>query len=179
MNGTDLQLVCYSTFCKQYIASMYYSYKTFRQFFLALYSTQISYCFCFFNEAFCQDLVTRALMWHHNGNQDVTKEAAVTMVCGHASHSGWVEAVLWAIFCFYTPESAQIYYALRHHDRIEIDTEIEVIVVSPTTWEAHHSPRADLRPRAVVSFPGRWWHHNDLNLGINSYNSPLWTSYGR
>ena len=26
-----------------------------------------------------------------------------------------------------------------------------------------------LRPRAVVSFPGRWWHHNDLNLGINSY----------
>ena len=25
---------------------------------------------------------------------------------------------------------------------IGIDTEIEVIVVSPTTWEAHHSPRA-------------------------------------
>ena len=23
MNGTDLQLVCYFTFCKQYIASMY------------------------------------------------------------------------------------------------------------------------------------------------------------
>ena len=31
-----------------------------------------------------------------------------------------------------------------------------------------------LRPRAVVSFPGRWWHHNDLNLGINSYNHPHW-----
>ena len=46
MNGTDLQLVCYSTFCKQYITSMYYPYKTFRQFYLALYSTQISYCFC-------------------------------------------------------------------------------------------------------------------------------------
>ena len=29
MNGTDLQLVCYSTFCKQYIASMYYPYNTF------------------------------------------------------------------------------------------------------------------------------------------------------
>ena len=26
------------------------------------------------------------------------------------------------------------------------------------------------RPRAVVSFPGRWWQHNGLNLGINSYN---------
>ena len=37
-----------------------------------------------------------------------------------------------------------------HHDRIEIDTSISVIVVSPTTWEAHQ---------------------NDLNLGINSYNS--------
>ena len=31
-----------------------------------------------------------------------------------------------------------------------------------------------LRPRAVVSFPGRWWHHNDLNLGINSYNHSQW-----
>ena len=61
MNGTDLQLVCYSTFCKQYVDSMYYPYKTFRQFFLALYSTQISHCFCmFFNEAYYQDLVTRA-----------------------------------------------------------------------------------------------------------------------
>ena len=30
-----------------------------------------------------------------------------------------------------------------------IDTNIEVIVVSLTTWEAHHSPRA------VVSLPGR------------------------
>ena len=25
---------------------------------------------------------------------------------------------------------------------IGLDTKIEVIVVSPTTWEAHHSPRA-------------------------------------
>ena len=32
---------------------------------------------------------------------------------------------------------------------IGIDTNIEVIVVSLTTWEAH------LRPMAVVSFPGR------------------------
>ena len=60
------------------------------------------------------------------------------MVCGHAFHSGWFEAVLWAVFCLYTPESAHIQYALRHHDRIEIDTSISVIVVSPTTWEAHN-----------------------------------------
>ena len=46
MNRTDLQLVCYSKFCNQYIASMNYPYKAFRRFFLALYSTQISYCFC-------------------------------------------------------------------------------------------------------------------------------------
>ena len=32
---------------------------------------------------------------------------------------------------------------------IGIDTIIEVIVVSLTTWEDHHSPQA------VVSFPGR------------------------
>ena len=32
MSRTDLQLVCYSKFCNQYIASMFYPYKTFRQF---------------------------------------------------------------------------------------------------------------------------------------------------
>ena len=38
-----------------------------------------------------------------------------------------------------------------------------------------------LRPRAVVSFPGRWWRNNDLNLGINSYNRCLLqlTHWGR
>ena len=46
------------------------------------------------------------------------------MVYGHAFHSGWFEAILWAIFWLYTPESAYIWYALRHHDRIEIDTSI-------------------------------------------------------
>ena len=62
----------------------------------------------FFNEAYYQDLVTRASLWHHNGNQDVAKEAAVTMVYGHAFHSDWFEAVLWAIFCLYIPKSALI-----------------------------------------------------------------------
>ena len=47
---------------------------------------------------------------------------------------------------------------------IGIDTKIKVIVVSPTTWQAHRSPRA------VASFPGRWWHHSDRNLGINFYS---------
>ena len=44
---------------------------------------------------------------------------------------------------------------------IGIDTKIEVIVASPTTW---------LRPRAVVSFTGRWWRNNDRNGGINFYS---------
>ena len=97
MNGTVWQLVCYSTFYNQYIASGYYTYKAFHQFFLALYYTQTFYCFCqFFSEAYCQDLVTQASLWHHNGNQDVTKEAAVTMVYDHAFHIGWFEAVLLA-----------------------------------------------------------------------------------
>ena len=39
---------------------------------------------------------------------------------------------------------------------IGINTKIEVIVVSPTTWEAHHSPRAKLEgceelPRSLVT----------------------------
>ena len=36
---------------------------------------------------------------------------------------------------------------------IEIDTPISVIVVSPTTWEAHHSPRALPSGFAL----GLWW----------------------
>ena len=34
MNGTDWQLVYYSTFSNQYVASVYYPYKTFRRFLL-------------------------------------------------------------------------------------------------------------------------------------------------
>ena len=56
------------------------------------------------------------------------------------------------------------YYEPGYHEVIGIDTKIEVIVASPTTWEAHHSPRA------VVSFPGRWWRKNDRNGGINFYS---------
>ena len=44
MNGTEWQLACYSTFCNQYIASVDCSYETFRQFSLALYSAQASFC---------------------------------------------------------------------------------------------------------------------------------------
>ena len=40
--------------------------------------------------------------------------------------------------------------------RIGIDTKIEVIVMSPTTWEAHHSPSRGRSPKAVVSFSCRW-----------------------
>ena len=36
---------------------------------------------------------------------------------------------------------------------IGIDTKIEVIVASPTTWEAHHSPRA--KPEGEAR--GLWW----------------------
>ena len=74
------------------------------------------------------------------------------MVCCHAFHGGWFKAVLWEIFCLCTPESAKIWYALSHHDRIEIDTLISVIVVSPKTWK-------------LTTDRGHWWHHS-----INSYN---------
>ena len=96
--------------------------------------------------------MTQALLWHHNGYQDVTnvtKEAAVIMASGHDFHSGWFKAVLLTIFSLYTPESTYVWYVLRHHDRTEIDTSISVTVMSTTTGEAHH---------------------NNLNLGINSYN---------
>ena len=72
----------------------------------SIFYTNILLLLLVFNEAYCQDLVTQASLWQHNGNQDVTKEAAMAMVCGHAFQSGWFEAVLWVIFYLYTPESA-------------------------------------------------------------------------
>ena len=51
---------------------------------------------------------------------------------------------------------------------IGIDTKIEVIL-------RHQRPRKlttarGRSPRAVVSFPGRWWRNNDRNGGINFYS---------
>ena len=40
---------------------------------------------------------------------------------------------------------------------IGIDTKIEVIVVSPTTWEAHHSSGCGELPRSLVKSRGLWW----------------------
>ena len=88
--------------------------------------------------------------------------------------------------------------ASSHGILVGIDTKIEVIVASPTTWEAHHSPRAiqqsnkatttkkthqnmhntfghwliasQTHIQAVVSFTGRWWRNNDRNGGINLYS---------
>ena len=78
MNGSHWKLVNHSTFCNQYIAFLYHPYKPFHQFYLGLYSTQTSYCFCLFsNAAYCHYLVTKASRWHHNGYQCVTKEAVV------------------------------------------------------------------------------------------------------
>ena len=141
MNGIDWKLVCYSTYFNQYIASVYYPYITFVSFSF-LYILHKHLLLVFFSEAYCRDLVTQAPFWDHNGYQDVAGEAAVTMVCGHVFHSGWFEDVLRDIFVLFTPESAKIWHALRYHDGIEIDTSNSVIVVSPTSWETHHSPRA-------------------------------------
>ena len=52
------------------------------------------------------------------------------------------------------PNTAVGYLRIGIVCNVGIDTNIEVIVVSFKTWEAHHSPRAKPE-RAVVSFPGR------------------------
>ena len=50
---------------------------------------------------------------------------------------------------------------------IGIDTKIEVIVASPTTWEAHHSPRAKPEgcgelPRSLVTQQWPKWRYQFL-----------------
>ena len=62
---------------------------------------------------------------------------------------------------------------LRHNE----DTKIEVIVVSPTTWEAHHSPRAKPKgcgelPRSLVMSPTTWEAHHSPRATWEAHQSP-------
>ena len=72
--------------------------------------------------------------------------------CNHAV----TKAVLGQFRAFTLHSFVYLSLILFHHDRIEIDTSISVIVASPTTWEAHHSPRASPSgcgelPRSLVT----------------------------
>ena len=58
-----------------------------------------------------------------------------------------------------SPGTLRVNMLLTHHDRLNIDTSISVIVVSPATWEAHHTPWAS--PSGC----------GERNLGINSYKN--------
>ena len=56
---------------------------------------------------------------------------------------------------------------INHCLIIGIDTKIEVIVASPTTWEAHHSPRAKPEgcgelPRLLVTQQWPKWRYQFL-----------------
>ena len=95
----------------------------------------------------------------------------------NSPHKGqWRGALMSSLICTWINawvSNREVGYWIRHHAHydvivmllpqntriatshvIENDTKIEVIVVSPTTWEAHHSPGRS--PRPVVSFPSRW-----------------------
>ena len=64
------------------------------------------------------------------------------------------KAVLGQFLAFTLHSFVYLKLILFHHDRIEIDTSISVIVASPTTWEAHHSPRAKPTMTSIlVSIP--------------------------
>ena len=164
MSGNDCQLVCYSTIWNKHIASVYHPYNTFRQFFFALYLTQ-TYCLSqFFNKAYSEDLVTHASLWHHNGNRDVKKllwQLSVAMLSVVADLKQFYKR-----FSAYTHLNLHKFNMLcpGYHDRIEIDISISVTVVSPTTWEAHHSPRTSPSccgelPRSLVTpqWPQSWY----------------------
>ena len=84
MNGTDWQLVCYSTFCSQYIASVYYPYKNISSVFrCSIFYINILLLLLVFNETYCQRFSDTGITVTSKRNQDVTKEAAVTVVFGH------------------------------------------------------------------------------------------------
>ena len=56
---------------------------------------------------------------------------------------------------------------LWYHDRIEIDTEFEVMAVTPQTPKCQHNLGC---ASVVVTFGSLWCHSHDLKLGINSFN---------
>ena len=73
----------------------------------------------------------------------------LTVIIGGIFHKQcqWLAwRVWWHVLAFVTHE-----ITWRRAYVIGIDTKIEVIVVSPTTWEAHHSPRA--KPEGCGELP--------------------------
>ena len=65
------------------------------------------------------------------------------------------------------PRSLPPHGVTRSQWVIGIDTKIEVIVASPTTWEAHHSPRAKPKgcgelPRSLVTQQWPKWRYQFL-----------------
>ena len=88
--------------------------------------------------------MTRASLWHHNGNQDVTKEAAVTMVCGHAFHSGWFE-VVYERFSAYT------------HPNLHKFNMLWGIMIESKLIPRFRSLWCHQRPGKLTTALGLWW----------------------
>ena len=83
------------------------------------------------------------------------------MCTGNHAVTRGVLGHIWAFKLTVFLDSELIWF---HHDRIEIDTSISVTVVSLTTWEAHHSPRASPSgcgelPRSLMrqQWPQYWY----------------------
>ena len=67
--------------------------------------------------------------------------------CMYQSMSNFVELCRINV----SESESDVFLCLCQDTDIGIDTKIEVIVASPTTWEAHHSPRA--KPEGCGELP--------------------------
>ena len=129
----------------------------------------------YFDYLYRWNSVQQTLLWHQSGcytcyqGETIRSPDSKMCTCNDALTRGQFLGKFWAFKLTVFVYSSSI---LFHHNRIEIDTSISVVLVSLTTWEAHHSPRA------VVSFSSRWWDNNDLNIGINSYHIGLESMVG-
>ena len=85
----------------------------------------------------------------------------------------WIRQVVIRAGVYYSHLWAQLVITVRRQPTLQktvvigIDTKIEVIVASPTTWEAHHSPRAKPEgcgelPRSLVTQQWPKWRYQFL-----------------
>ena len=89
--------------------------------------------------------VLSAPNWHHVG--------PMNLAIWDSTDSGKESGTLWIVDTHTTVVMSLTDTMNRTAESsvIGIDTKIEVIVVSPTTWEAHHSPRA--KPEGCGELP--------------------------
>ena len=119
-----------------------------------------------FHQIYLYNLVTQALLWHHNGCWVLLNNQVMwPNVYNVPPLYTWAAEKQLGL-----TTSTNLKSILWYHDRIEIDTSFSVMVVTPQTPKCCHNLGC---ASVVVTFGSLWCHSHYLKFGINSFNTFL------